>query len=54
MILLKVVAMLLKYELNELAIPSVSLITMSFIIMEVLDDGRLLFLPLSGGSVKLV
>ena len=41
--MLKVVGMLLKYELNELAITSGSLIIMSFSLMEVLDDFR--FLP---------
>ena len=43
MVLLKVVGMLLKYELNELAITSGSLIIMPFSLMEVLDD--LQFLP---------
>ena len=43
MLLLKVVGMLLKYELNELAITSGSLIMMSFSLMEVLGD--LQFLP---------
>ena len=43
MLLLKVVGMLLKYELNELAITSGSLIMMPFSLMEVLDDLR--FLP---------
>ena len=38
MLLLKVVGMLLKYELNELAITSGSLIMMPFSLMEVLDD----------------
>ena len=43
MLLLKVVGMLLKYVLNELAITSGSLIMMPFSLMEVLDDLR--FLP---------
>ena len=43
MVSLKVVGMLLKYELNELAITSGSLIMMPFSLMEVLDDLR--FLP---------
>ena len=43
MLLLKVVGMLLKYELNELAITSGSLIMMPFSLMEVLGDLR--FLP---------
>ena len=43
MVLLKVVGMLLKYELNELAITSGSLIMMPFSLMEVLD--HLQFLP---------
>ena len=43
MLLLKVVGMLLKYELNELAIALGSLIVMPFSLMEVLDDLR--FLP---------
>ena len=43
MLLLKVVGMLLKYELNELAITSASLIVMPFSLLEVLDDLR--FLP---------
>ena len=38
MLLLKVVGMLLKYELNELAITSGSLIMMPFSILEVLSD----------------
>ena len=38
MLLLKVVGMLLKYELNELSITSGSLIMMLFSVMEVLDD----------------
>ena len=38
MLLLKVVGMLLKYELNELAISSGSLIMMPFSLIEVLDD----------------
>ena len=38
MLLLKVVGMLLKYELNELAITSCSLIMMPFSLTEVLDD----------------
>ena len=38
MLLLKVVGMLLKYMLNELAIISGSLIMMSFNLMEVLND----------------
>ena len=38
--MLKVVGMLLKYELNELAITSGSLIMMPFSLMEVLDDLR--------------
>ena len=42
MVLLKVVGMLLKCELNELAIISGSLIMMPFSLMEVLDDLRLL------------
>ena len=40
--MLKVVAMLLKYELNELAITSGSLIMMCFSLMEMLDDLRFL------------
>ena len=43
MLLLKVVGMLLKYELNELPIASGSLIMMPFSLMEVLGD--LWFLP---------
>ena len=43
MLLLKVVGMLLKYELNELEISSGSLIIMPFSLIEVLDD--LCFLP---------
>ena len=43
MLLLKVVGMLLKYELNELAITTGSLIIMPFSLMEVLVDLR--FLP---------
>ena len=43
MLLLKVVQMLLKYELNELAITSGSLRMMPFSLVEVLDDLR--FLP---------
>ena len=43
MLLLKVVGMLLKYELNELAITSGSLIMTPFSLMEVLHDLR--FLP---------
>ena len=43
MLLLKVVGMLLKYELNELAITSGWLIMILFSLMKVLDD--LLFLP---------
>ena len=43
MLLLKVVGMLLKYELNELAITSRSLIMMPFSLMEVIGDLR--FLP---------
>ena len=43
MLLLKVVGMLLKYELNELSVTSGSLIMMPFNLMEVLDDLR--FLP---------
>ena len=43
MLLLKVVGMLLKYELNELLITSGSLIMMPFSLMEVLGDLR--FLP---------
>ena len=43
MLLLKVVGMLLKYELNELAITPGSLIMMPFSLMEVLGDLR--FLP---------
>ena len=39
---LKVVGILLKYELNELAITSGSLIIMPFSLMEVPDDLRLL------------
>ena len=42
MLLLKVVRMLFKYELNELAITSGSLIIMPFNLMEVLDDLRFL------------
>ena len=40
MLLLKVVGMLLKYELNELAITLCSLIMMPFSLMEVLGDLR--------------
>ena len=40
MLLLKVVGMPLKYELNELAITSGSLIMMPFSLMEELDDLR--------------
>ena len=40
MLLLKVVGILLKYELNELAITSGSLIMMPFSLMEVLGDLR--------------
>ena len=40
MLLLKVVGMLLKYELNELAITSGFLIMMPFSLMEVLGDLR--------------
>ena len=47
MLLLKVVGMLLKYELNELAITSGSLIMMPYSLMEVLDDLR--FLPRING-----
>ena len=43
MLLLKVVGMLLKYEVNELVITLGSLIMMAFSLMEVLDDLR--FLP---------
>ena len=43
MLLLKVVGMLLKYELNELAISTCSLIMMPFSLMEVIDN--LQFLP---------
>ena len=43
MLLLKVVGMLLKNELNELAITSGSLIMIPFSLMEVLED--LWFLP---------
>ena len=43
MLLLKVVGMLLKYELNELAITSGLLIMMPFSLLEMLDDLR--FLP---------
>ena len=43
MLLLKVVGMRLKYELNELEITSGLLIMMPFSLMEVLDDLR--FLP---------
>ena len=43
MLLLKVVGMLLKYELNELAMTSGSLIMMPFSSVEVLSDLR--FLP---------
>ena len=43
MLLLKVVRMLLMYELNEVEITSGSLIMMPFSLMEVLGD--LLFLP---------
>ena len=43
MLLLKVVGMLLKFVLMELAITSGSLIMMQFGLMEVLDDLR--FLP---------
>ena len=42
MLLLKVVGMLLKYELGELAITSGSLIMMPFSLMEVLHDLRFL------------
>ena len=42
MLLLKVVGMLLKYELNELATTSGLLIVMPFSLMEVIDDLRLL------------
>ena len=42
MLLLKVVGMLLKYVLNELAITSGSLLMMPFSLMEVLDDLRCL------------
>ena len=42
MLLLKVVGMLLKYELNELAITSGSLIMMPFSLMEVLGGLRFL------------
>ena len=42
MLLLKVVGMLLKYELNELAITSGSLIMMPFSLMDVLGDLRFL------------
>ena len=38
MLLLKVVGMVLKYELNELAITLGSLIMMPFSLMELLDD----------------
>ena len=38
MLLLKVVGMLLKYELNELAITSGSLMMMPLSLMEVLDN----------------
>ena len=43
MLLLKIVEMLLKYELNELAITSGSLIMMPISVMKVLGDLR--FLP---------
>ena len=42
MLLLKVVGMLLKFELSELAITSGSLIIMPFSLMEVLGDLRCL------------
>ena len=42
MFLLKVVGILLKYELNELAITSGSLIMMPFSLMDVLGDLRIL------------
>ena len=40
MLLLKIVGMILKYDLNELAISSGSLILMPFSLMEVLGDLR--------------
>ena len=44
--------MLLKYELNELAITSGSLIMMPFSLMEVLGDVQPYFLTLSKRTLK--